>query len=116
MGTSVWLTAIACLILTVSVPVLIVSTRSMVRSSHGLRRAPDNRVAHWEHGWEGTFALLSGLATCMSLALILVLQAGSSGLALAGVVIVNLLVQPVASLFCWTGVRKVTLGLSGQVA
>jgi hypothetical protein len=36
----------------------------------------------------------------MSLAVVLVLQARSSGLARAGMVIVNLLVQPLAVLFC----------------
>jgi hypothetical protein len=82
------------------VPGLIVSTWSMVRACNRLRRSPDDRVARFQYGWEGTFALLNGLASCMSLAVVLVLQAGSSGLALAGVVIVNLLVQPVAVLFC----------------
>ena len=114
--TSEWLIVPVGLSLTVSVPGLVVWTRSMVRSLHRIRRSPDDRLARWVYGWEGTFALLNGLATCMSLALILVLTTGSSGLALAGVVTVNLLVQPVAILFCRAGVRKVTLGLSGQVA
>jgi len=104
------------LILAVSVPGLIFSGRSAVRASQRLRRSPHDRVARFEYAWEGTFALLFSLASCMSIALVLVLQARSSWLALAGMLIVNLLVQPLAVLFCWAGVRKVTLGLFGQVA
>lgn len=116
MSASAWLTAIACGILVVSGPGFIVSARSMVRALKRLRLAPDDRIARFEYGWEGTFAVLGGLASAMSLALLLALQAGHSGLALAGVALVNLLVQPVALLFCWAGLRKVGLGLVGHVA
>jgi hypothetical protein len=115
LGASAWLTTFACLILAVSVPGLISSARSAVRALDRLRRFPDDRRARFEYGWQGTFALLHGLAGCMSLGVILVLQAGSSWLALAGVFCVNLLVQPVAVLLCWIGACKVTRGLCGQV-
>jgi hypothetical protein len=115
-ATSAWLTTFACLILIVSVPALTVSASAMVRALRRLRRSPDDRMARFEYGWEGTFALLSGLASAMSLALILASRAGSSGLALAGVCLVNLLVQPLALLICWVGVRKIVLGIFGQVA
>ena len=115
MGPYLWLTTFAWLTLAVSVPGCILSTRSMHRALDRLRRSPDDRIARFAYGWEGTFALLNGLASAMSLAVILAAQAGPSGLALAGVGLVNLLVQPVALLFCWIGVRKIALGLFGQV-
>ena len=116
MGTSMWLTVFAGLILAISVPVLIVSARSMARALNRLRRSPDDRMARFESGWQGTFTVLNGLASSLCVAVLLVDLAGPSGLALAGVVIVNLLVQPVALLVCWVGVRKVALGLSGRLA
>jgi hypothetical protein len=114
--TSAWLTAVACGTLAVSAPGLVVSARSMVRALKRLRRSPDDRVARFEYGWQATFALFNGLAIGMSVALLLVLQTGPSGVALAGVVLVNLLVQPIALLFCWVGFRKVSLGLFGRTA
>ncbi len=116
MDTAAWLTTFSCFLLAVSVPGLFVSARAMVRALNRLRRSPDDGMARFEFGWQGVFAVLNGIASGLSSALILVLQAGPSGLALAGVFIVNLLVQPIALLFCWVGVRKVTLGLFGQVA
>jgi hypothetical protein len=88
----------------------------MVRALNRLRRSSEDKMARFEYGWQGVFALCNGIASGMSLALVLVSQARPSGLALAVVVIVNLLVQPIALLFCWVGVRKVALGLFGQVA
>jgi hypothetical protein len=111
-----WLTTFAYLTLAVSLPGFIACARSAVRAARRLRRSPHDRRARFEYGWEGTFALQFGLATCMSTAVLLGQQTGSSWLAPAGVLIVNLLVQPVAVLFCWAGVRKIALGLFGQVA
>ena len=111
-----WLTVFACLIFAVSGPGLIVSARSMVQALNRLRRSPDDRIARFAYGWQGTFTVLHGLASSMSLAILLVSQAGPSGLALAGVIIANLLAQPVALLLCWVGVRKIALGSFGRLA
>ena len=107
---------IAGLTLAVSGSGLILSVRSMLRAQDHLGRSPDDRIARFAYGWEGTFALLNGLATSTSPAILLVYQAGPSGLALAGVAIVKLLLQPVALSLCWVGVRKIALGNFGQVA
>lgn len=115
MSTSAWVISFAWLIPAVSVPGLIYFAGSMVRASKLLRRSPDDPIARFEFGWTGAFTLLLGLASCMSLALVLTLAAGSTWLAIAGLLIINLLVQPVAAVFFWIGVCKIGGGLLGHV-
>jgi hypothetical protein len=80
-------------------------------------RIPQDRpLARFESGWLGVFGLTLGLGSFASLAALLVQCGGGSWVSVAAAIALNLVVQPFALLFCWTAIRKITLGLRGQVA
>jgi hypothetical protein len=80
------------------------------------RTPPDEPGARFRSGWLGTFGLQLGLASCMGLAAVLAVYGAGSAAAVVAAVIINVVVQPVALLICWAGIRKIALGLQGQVA
>jgi hypothetical protein len=80
------------------------------------RRSPEDGVARFTSGYLGLFGCCLGLIGSLGLIGIAGLYVGSSLLALAVVVVLNLVAQPVALLVCWTAVRKLRLGLCGCVA
>jgi len=104
-----WLTIVALLCM------LIACVSCLWVSVVRLRRAAEDPVARFTYGWLAALVVPPGLVSCAGLAWALPAPAGRSGLAVAGVVACNLLAQPVALLFCWTGACKLVLGLRGHV-
>jgi hypothetical protein len=95
--------------------VLIACVSCVVVAVVRLRRSSEDPVARFTYGWLSALVVPPGLMSCVGLAWALAEPAGRSGLAVAGVVACNLLAQPVALLFCWTGACKLVLGLRGHV-
>lgn len=95
---------------------LIGSVGVMVLSIVRQGRSPGDPAARFQYGWMGTYALMIALASCLGMAIVLVVSFDSSVWAVVALAVVNLLVQPVALLFCWAGIRKIVLGLRGNIA
>jgi hypothetical protein len=80
------------------------------------RVRPDEPAARFRSGWLGTFGLLLGLVGGTGLAAVLAEFGTASVAGVAAAVALNVVLQPVGLLFCWTGVRKIALGVRGRVA
>ena len=109
METHEWVAVVASLIGLLSLAIVL--TVAIVR----LSRSPNDGVARFTYGYLGVFGILVGLASGLDLALVLGPYISSSWLAAAAVGAVNLLVQPVSLLLCWTGVRKIALGVCWHI-
>ncbi|MCI0640753.1 MAG: hypothetical protein L0Y72_28835 [Gemmataceae bacterium] len=88
----------------------------VVLSAVRLRRAPHDRLVRFSYGWLATMGLLFGLCCCMGLVAALADRIASSPVALAVLIVVNFLAQPVAAVFIVGGISKLNLGLRGHVA
>lgn len=102
-------------ILTAFVSALVVSVATLVVAVIRVRRSPEDRLIRFTYGWLGAFALFTVLVCGVGIAWVVGDYAGSSGWVIVGLVAVNMLVQPLALLFCWVGACKLTLGLCGHV-
>jgi hypothetical protein len=80
------------------------------------RISPEAPAARFHSGWLGAFGLMSGLGSCTGLAALLAEFGTGSAAGVVAAVVLNLVVQPFALLMCWSGVRKITLGLRGRLA
>ena len=89
---------------------------AVVLSVVRIRRAPGDHVARFGYGWLATWSILVGLCCCVGLVSALVDRVPSSPVAVAVIVAVNLLVQPIAGVFIISGFRKLSLGLRGRLA
>jgi hypothetical protein len=78
-------------------------------------RDPDDKTNQFACGHLASSGLLVGLASALWLVAAAEPYVASSRLALVTVIGVNLAVQPFALLFCWTGIRKLSLGVRGRV-
>jgi hypothetical protein len=76
----------------------------------------DEPKARSTSGWLGTFGLLLGLGGGVGLAGVLAQFGAASVAGVAAAVALNIVFQPITLLLCWAGVRKITLGVCGQVA
>lgn len=115
MTASTWLAAIGWLFLYVSLPAFVLCARGAFRAGRRLRKSPDDALARFENGWLGSFTLSSGLASCLSIGLILHAQAGRSGLAKAGMILINLLLQPAGLMIAWMGFRNTISAMFGRI-
>jgi hypothetical protein len=95
---------------------LLASACALTVAAVGTFRNPDDKVARFAYGHLGVFGLCLGIGSCMAVVDVAGTHVGSSWVASAAVVAVNLLVQPFALLLCWTAVRKIALGMCGHVA
>ena len=105
-----------CIILAALACGLAVSLAFLVIAGIRLRRSPEDPIVRFTYGWLGVFALNSALVCCIGLAWLPADYAGMSGMAILSMIIANILAQPIAVLFLWAGVRKLMLGLCGNVA
>lgn len=80
------------------------------------RISPVSPAARFRSGWLGAIGLLLGLLSCTGIAALLAQFGIGSPAGVAAAVALNLVIQPVALLICWSGVRKITLGLRGRIA
>jgi hypothetical protein len=80
------------------------------------RVRPEEPAARFFSGWLGAYGLMLGLASGTGLASVLAAVGVETLAGVAAAVVLKLVLQPLALLICWAGIRKVTLGVCGQVA
>src|SRR5687768_15254653 len=108
------MTLTECLGVALLSAVLVLSAAGLGTAIVLLRRSPQHPGSRFLGGWLGAISLLAGLASCVALSLTLGRFVPSSGLALAVVILTNLLAQPVLLLMLCGGSRKLLLGLTGR--
>jgi hypothetical protein len=94
---------------------ILLAASMLFTSIRRMRRSEDKRGDRFLNGWLGALALMFGPLACTGMSLSLTEHVYSSGLALAVVILMNLLAQPVWLMFCVIGFRKITLALSGRI-
>ncbi|WP_422931855.1 hypothetical protein [Singulisphaera sp. PoT] len=87
-----WLTLLIACSLAVTGTGFAITARLTIRASRCLRESPEDRVARFDYGWLGAFALMCGISCAMSLAVLINSHVQSRWLVVVGLFLLNVLI------------------------